>query len=105
MAKYYFNFDLQDAKTGDYQELEEFLRQHFKDVEDGDLASSFEITAKIEDVKEMRERLKNLFKNKDWKIKFWVCYSDDQKARLSLAIWKGIIEMNRKLEAIRQKGW
>lgn len=105
MARYYFNFDLQDAETRDYHELEEFLKQHFEVVEDGDLASSFEITAGIEDVEEMRERLRTLFKDEDWKIKFWVCYSDDQKARLSQEIWRGIIEMNRKLEAIRQRGW
>lgn len=105
MARYYFNFDLQDAETRDYQELESFLRQHFENVEDGDLASSFEITAEIEDVEEMRERLKTLFRNEDWRIKFWVCYSDDQRERLSQEIWRGIIEMNRKLEAIRQRGW
>lgn len=105
MARYYFNFDLQDAETKNYHELEEFLKQHFEVVEDGDLASSFEITTGIEDEKEMRKRLDDLFGDGGWDIKFWVCYSDDQKARLNQTIWKGIIELNRKLNAIQQRGW
>lgn len=105
MARYYLDFDLRGAEPKDYQELEGFLKQRFEVVEDGDLESSFEITAGIEDVKEMRKRLEDLFSGNAWDIKFWVCYSDDQKARLSQEIWRGIVEMNRKLEAIRQRGW
>lgn len=105
MAEYYLNFDLEDSEPKDYPKLKNFLEKRFEKVEDGDLASSFVITAEIDDEREMRRRLKSLFRDGDWKIKFEVCYSDDQKGILNMKIWRGIIELNRKLDAIRRRGW
>ena len=105
MARYYLDFDLRGAEPKDYQELEGFLKQRFEVVEDGDLESSFEITAGIEDVKEMRKRLEDLFSGNAWDIKFWVCYSDDQGERLNAAIWRNMIELNKKLDILIKRRW
>ncbi len=105
MARYYLSFDLHNAETRDYHELEEFLKQHFEAVENGDMASSFEITTEIEDVREIRSRLENLFKDENWQIKFWVFYSDDQNGRLNATIWKNMIEMGKKLDILEKRRW
>ena len=58
MPRYSLNFDLHNAETGDYERLKDVLNGKCRNVQDGEVESTFKFDADYENPVSMRNELK-----------------------------------------------
>lgn len=89
MTRYYLSFDLHNAKTEDYEELEDLLRIEFGGVEDGEQESSFKFFSVEDDLDKVRDRLRELLVPR-WGENFTVCRLEDER-------WRRLMEQLKRM--------
>lgn len=58
MPRYSLNFDLHDAKAGDYEKLKDVLNSKCENVEDREVESTFEFDSEYGNPVSMKDKLK-----------------------------------------------